>query len=266
MLRKFCKAKEKEIASLVERKKKGQMPAPFQGERGDFAARLRDGKNNLPAIIAEYKRASPSRGSICESVSVREAADVYGKMAECMSVLTEKEYFQGEMAFLEEAYAVNGPKLPLLRKDFLMDPLQIEMSAAFPCAAVLLIVRFLREKKTLQALFEKAQELGLDAVFEIFSEEELGIARACGARIIQVNARNLETLSVDTGLFERIISQTSPRSHEVWIAASGLERHEQLLRLRESGFHAALIGTTLMKDGNPRLALKKLLQGGEHAD
>lgn len=266
-LERFLWAKAGEVAALRRQERQGGLPAPFAGPRGDFLAALRRPSGHAPlAVIAEYKRASPSRGVICRALTAAEVARQYARAgAGALSILTEERFFQGRLDYLGEAHAAlvdAGCPVPLLRKDFLFDPLQITATAATPAAALLLIVGLTPDAALLRQLREQAEAYGMQAVVEIFDADELTLARASGARIIQVNARNLETLRVDCAACLDIARRFPPRDGECWIAASGMESPAQLRDAAEAGYDAALVGTALMKDGQPGAALRCLLADG----
>lgn len=251
------------IAAEVEKwtrlEKEGRAPRPFAGSRAPFAETLSRKRGGEPlAIIAEYKRASPSRGDICLGLSPGEVAAQYWESgASACSILTEKQWFKGHGDYLAEA-ARFFPG-PLLRKDFIAHTAQIRATAATPASAVLLIVRLTLFPDKLRELITEAAKYGLEAVVEIFAEEELAVAREAGAKIIQVNARDLASLKVDRSGALAIIRRNPPRVGETWIAASGVESGEHLREAAEAGFRGALVGTALMRDGRPGLALKRLL-------
>lgn len=250
MLEKFRKVKEAEIAAL----KKNGVPPPFSGQRPAFSAALKGGEIS---VIAEYKRASPSRGVICESVAVDEAARQYAASgASALSILTEREWFGGDLAYIARA-ARTG--LPVLRKDFIFDEIQARESAATPASAILLIVRQTPDPDLLRDLRECAEAYGMEAVVEIFDAREAEIARKSGARIIQANARDLQKLAVDRrGVFS-VIAQARKDGSETWIAASGIEHGAHLREAELAGFDAALVGTALMRRGMPGADLEILL-------
>ena len=263
-LERFLWAKAGEVAALRRQEREGRLPAPFAGPRGDFLAALRRPAGGAPlAVIAEYKRASPSRGVICQALTAAEVARQYAQAgASALSVLSEERFFQGRLAYLGEAHAAlmdAGCPVPLLRKDFLFDPLQITATAATPAAALLLIVGLTPDVALLRRLREQAESLGMQAVVEVFDADELALARASGARIIQVNARDLATLRVDCAACLDIARRFPPQDGEIWIAASGMEHAAQLRAAAEAGYSAALVGTALMKDGQPGTALRTLL-------
>ena len=214
-------------------------------------------------MVAEYKRASPSRGVICENLDVEDVARQYAAAgASAVSVLTEEAFFRGRLEYLARAanpVLYNGPRVPLLRKDFIFDPLQVRATAATPASALLLIVRLTPDSATLRALREQAESYGIQAVVEIFDAEDLRLARESGARIIQVNARDLESLAVDRDACLKLIRACPPASGELWIAASGMSSADHLRAAASAGYHAALVGSALMEGGAPGEALAALL-------
>lgn len=254
MLEKFRIAKQREVEALKRLKQENRLPAPFEGFRPDFAMAIRLAKPF--AVIAEYKRASPSKGEIRLDLAPEDVAAAYAAGgATALSVLTEEDHFQGDLAFLAR---MTGPNLPLLRKDFLLDPLQVTQTAATPASALLLIARMLDESVLAQML-EMTTWAGMQAVVEVFDQADLDKARSAQARIIQVNNRDLDTLTIDMDTSRRLISQRDPV--ETWISASGVQRPEDLALVRDLGFDAALVGTSLMAQGDPGANLKTLLTG-----
>jgi indole-3-glycerol phosphate synthase len=214
------------------------------------------------ALICEYKRASPSKGDIELSLGPEEASQAYGR-ADCLSVLTEEALFKGSLSYLWRM----GPQ-PLLRKDFLSHPLQAEETALTPASAILLILRLFRDLPSAASFFDRSVSLGLEPVVEVFTPRELDMARSFGATLIQVNARDLATLTLDKDLGPRLIGERPPKVGEFFIAASGIGSAGDLRKLRDAGYGAALIGTSLMSGGKPKERLDALLEGlgdtGEH--
>lgn len=263
LLDRFRTAKREELEALRALAARGGLPDPRNGERPDFRAALRKSASGLPAVIAEYKRASPSRGVIREDMDVAEAVRRYvdgGAVA--LSILTEECFFKGSLKYLDEAAATLGPASPpLLRKDFIFDPLQVTATAATAASALLLIVRLTPEATVLRELREQAESFGMQAVVEVFDAEDLRLARQSGARVIQVNARDLETFAVDVNAGLELIRRCPPRARECWIAASGLSRPEHLRAAADAGYDAVLIGTALMEREDPGAALRALLHG-----
>lgn len=252
MLERFRAAKKQECLKLADLKSKGRMPVPLDIERPSFAAAL---QGEGLAAIAEYKRASPSRGNIELGLEPEDVAASYAAAgAGALSVLTETVYFKGDLTYLDRMQAAG---LPLLRKDFLFDPLQIERTAATPASALLLIVRMFENANQLRELVALTHSYGLEAVVEIFDERELDFARQAGAQIIQVNNRNLDTLKTDLAISERLVQDR--HNAEIWIAASGISKPEHVHAMDALGFDAVLVGTALMQGGKPEETLRSLL-------
>lgn len=258
LLDKFKKAKAVEIERLKQQKQAGHKFCVYDQRRPGFAKALQD--KGPGAIIAEYKRASPSKGAINLKFSAEEVAGIYQKGgAAAISVLTEKKYFQGELEYL---YQMQAPGLPLLRKDFLYDPLQIEQTGSTPASALLLIVRMFtsnEEKQVLARLVLKTRELGMEPVVEVFQAKELEIARNIGSRIIQVNNRDLDSLQVDTNTARSLSKEKDNR--EIWICASGIESAEQVSEMAGLGYDACLVGSSLMQAAKPEDLLGELVLG-----
>ncbi|MGE4292606.1 MAG: indole-3-glycerol-phosphate synthase [Desulfovibrio sp.] len=254
MLNQFREAKQAEIVALRKLDEKGEMPRAWYGHRPLFSARLRS--RGPAALIAEYKRASPSMGEINSELGPREAAAIFAENgAAAMSVLTEEVYFQGSLDYLA---VCAGEALPLLRKDFLFDPLQVRATAATPASAYLLVVRMFADAEELRTMIQTGRELGLEAVVEIFDERDLELARTAGAEIIQVNARDLDTLEVDHDNVRRLVSRGRPG--EVWIAASGVFTPEQVREAAERGYDAVLVGTAIMASDDPGAVVRSLAE------
>lgn len=258
LLERFRKAKAAEIRRLRQLEKTGLLPPPCAGLRIFFLEALQSPLPR-PHIIAEFKRASPSRGDILTDMEPEEAARQYaGAGASCLSVLTEEHFFKGFPDFLRRMECAG---LPLLRKDFLFGPLQVAATAATPASALLFIVRLTPDALLLRALREQAEKYGMDAVVEVFDEKDLALARDSGARLIQVNARNLDTLAVDRSLCLKMAARHKRADGEVWIAASGISGPEHVRQAKDAGFQAVLVGTKLMEGGAPGKALRRLLDG-----
>jgi len=256
MLERILTDKTTEISRLqVERQTSGPWPH-YDGIRPPFAQSLR--RQGPGAVIAEYKPASPSRGVLNPGLTAESAADAYARGgAAAISVLTEERHFG---ASLENLRTMQPSGLPLLRKDFLTHPLQIEQTAATPASAVLLIARlFLEDPDGLARLIELAQGFGLEPVVEIFETAELELARRAGASIIQVNNRDLDRLTIDLQRSRAMIAAKRPE--ELWIAASGLERPEQVCEMGRLGYAGCLIGTSLMLSPDPAARLQQLTRG-----
>ena len=224
---------------------------------------LRALKSDSPRlkIIAEFKRRSPSAGIIRDDLTVNEIVRCYERAGACaISVLTDEEHFGGSVADLSAARS--STNLPLLRKDFIIDPIQIFESATVGADAVLLIAAALDDVwlPRLRALAE--DELGLDALVEAHTSGELRRALNAGARIIGVNNRDLRTFRVSLSTSERLIAE-APRNR-ILISESGLQSADSLLRLRKLGFRGFLIGEALMREHDPETALGDLVAAAEN--
>ncbi len=211
-------------------------------------------------IIAEFKRKSPSLGIIRDGLSAGDVARRYEQGgASAISVLTDEEYFGGSLEDLSAARS--SAKLPVLRKDFIIDPIQIYEAAIAGADAVLLIVAAL-DDALLRKLREVAEdELGLDALVEVHTSDELRRALDAGAKIIGANNRDLKTFQISLNTSERLIAETPPDS--IMISESGLQNAESLCRLRSLGFRGFLIGEALMRAGDPETALRDLIAAAE---
>ncbi|MDD3155156.1 MAG: indole-3-glycerol phosphate synthase TrpC [Victivallaceae bacterium] len=221
--------------------------------RGSFAARFRapGGRH----IIAELKRASPSRGMIRESLDVRATAkELEAAGAAALSVLTEPNYFKMSLDALREA--ASAVELPILRKDFLYDPYQIYEARLAGASAVLLIAAML-EPAQLEELAHCALSLGMDVLGEAHNEAELDILLHSPVTLIGINARNLSDFSCSLDIPARLLGKI-PRDR-LPIAESSLRSREDLLRMEEAGAVGFLIGETLMRGSSPGEALKELL-------
>lgn len=259
MLEKFRAAKRSEVEALMALAESGGLPPPLQGPRPSFSGALLDRAEpgRRAAVIAEYKRASPSKGDINLGLSPADVARTYAANgAACISVLTEEAYFKGSLTYLDEIAAA-APGTPLLRKDFLVHPLQVAQTAAHPAAALLLIVRMLTDAD-LADMLRVTYDLGLEAVVEVFDDKDLDRAEVHGAHIIQVNNRDLDTLTVDLAVSERLSARKRPG--RIWISASGISRPAEAARMAQLGFDAVLVGTSIMSGADPGRALAALVR------
>lgn len=227
--------------------------------RGFRNALIEAGKTR-PAIIAELKKASPSKGVIRGSYPVGGLAmQLEQAGASALSVLTEEQFFHGSLVHLLEASAAT--RLPCLRKDFIMDEYQIFEARLHRADAILLIVAALTDRE-LTALNARAHELGLDVLCEVHDETELARAVSVGANIIGVNSRDLKTLQVDPSLHARLADNV-PKS-VLRVAESGFHSGHDIAKLRATsldspGYNAFLIGESLMAADEPGRALAQLI-------
>ena len=216
-----------------------------------FGGALRAGPS--PRVSAEFKRASPSRGVIRADADAGAYARAYARAgAAALSVLTDAEFFDGSFEDLRTARA--ACELPVLRKDFLIDPIQVSEARAGGADAVLLIAAAL-DDVCLRELLASAQEHGVDALVEVHTDEELERARGCGAEIVGINNRDLHSFHTDVAVTRRLL----PRARGCTIISeSGLDDPDVLRTLEEEGVHAFLVGEALMRQGDPGEALLKL--------
>ncbi|HWX43819.1 MAG TPA: indole-3-glycerol phosphate synthase TrpC [Solirubrobacteraceae bacterium] len=206
------------------------------------------------AVIAEFKRRSPSAGPLRASPDVREIVDAYVRGgAAALSILTEGPNFEGSLDDLRAARAACG--LPILRKDFILDPYQLHEARLAGADAVLLIVAAL-EQPTLESLHREARALGLDVLVEVHDRAELHRALALGADLIGINNRDLRDFSVDVARTSRLLGEIPPGVAVV--SESGIAAPAQLRELEAQGVHAVLVGETLMRAPNPTAALREL--------
>jgi len=207
-------------------------------------------------IIAEFKRASPSVGTIRADLSPADVARDYQQGGACaISVLTEEEHFAGSITDLTAVRS--STHLPVLRKDFIVDAIQIYEAAVAGADAILLIVAALDDDSLGELRKVAEDELGLDALVEVHTSDELRRAVNRGAKIIGVNNRDLQTFEVSLNTSERLIAQAPQNS--IMISESGLRHPEELRHLQALGFRGFLIGEGLMRAKNPGIALRDLL-------
>lgn len=245
-------------AQVEERRRK--MPASALQERPLFHTPTRGFARSLNGssrrIIAEVKRASPSKGLIrdnCEPVEV--AKDYAGHGASAISVLTEERFFQGSLSYLEQ---IRGTvNLPLLRKDFIIDPYQLTEARSYGADAVLFIAALL-EPSLLRELREQATALSLDMLVEVHTEEELNAAVKAGAQLVGINNRDLKTFEVSLATTEKLAPLIP--TGMLGVCESGIDTVEQIRRVEKLGIHVFLIGEALMRAAQPGKKLRELLE------
>lgn len=208
-------------------------------------------------VIAEIKRASPSKGVIKEILEPAELACAYAQGgAAAISVLTEEDYFRGS---LDDLRAVReGAALPLLRKDFIVDEYQIFETAAAGADALLLIVAALDDDQLLRFRQITEEELGMDALVEVHTADEMRRAERCGAKLIGINNRNLRTFEISLNTSVEL-AHAAP-ADTILVSESGLRSGQDLQRLQEVGFRGFLIGEALMRPADPASALQTLIR------
>jgi indole-3-glycerol phosphate synthase len=249
------------LAQIVERKKQ-ELGQRFEGlerraeesisRRRDFAAAL---AQRRPALIAEIKKASPSKGVLAEQFDPASLARAYEQGgAAALSVLTDEKHFQGSLSDLKSAR--DATSLAVLRKDFTIDPYHVEEAAAHGADAILLIAAILTERE-MRDFRELAEHYRMAALVEVHEADELERAVASGARMIGVNNRNLHTFEVNLQTALRL-AQKIPAG-AIKVAESGIHSAQDIQRLTAAGYDAFLVGEHLMKSGDPANALRALL-------
>jgi indole-3-glycerol phosphate synthase len=218
--------------------------------------RALESNSQRPNIIAEFKRRSPSAGIIRDDLTVNEIVHCYERGGACaISILTDEEYFGGSIADL--CAARSSTNLPLLRKDFIIDPIQILEAAIAGADAVLLIATALDDLSLGELRAFAEDELGLDSLIEVHTSEELSRAVNAGASLIGVNNRDLRTFQVSLNTSERLIAE-APLDRIV-VSESGLQDSRSLRYLQSLGFRGFLIGEALMRASDPEAALRDLI-------
>ncbi|MBM4166698.1 MAG: indole-3-glycerol phosphate synthase TrpC [Ignavibacteria bacterium] len=214
-------------------------------------------KTTLPiGVIAEVKRKSPSAGIIREDFSSEQIAKEYEEyFASAISVLTDEKYFGGSLNDLEKVR--NAVQLPLLRKDFIIDEVQIYEAKSFGTDTVLLIADIL-SKMQLEELFLSAKELGIESLVEIYEPNSLDKINFDEIKLLGINNRNLKTMEVDLKHTKDLIPLIP--SETVIVSESGIKTSEDIVRLKSFGAKGILIGETLMKEKSPGKALKELMK------
>jgi indole-3-glycerol phosphate synthase len=225
-----------------------------------FRAALRKDSIN---IIAEFKRRSPSKGMIRSDANLDEIVRKYEEGgAVAVSVLTEEDYFDGSLEDLQTVRA--SVKLAVLRKDFLFEEYQVYEAAAAGADAVLLIVAALEDEPLFRLRQLAEQDLGMDALVEVHTEEEMERASETGATLIGINNRDLHTFEVSLDTSVRLAAKAPERA--VLISESGLRVTSDLKRLKVAGFSGFLIGESLMRADDPARALKALMSDSQEVE
>jgi indole-3-glycerol phosphate synthase len=237
--------------SIAELERKiAEMPATL-----GFRSTLVDRPNRATGLIAEVKKASPSKGLIRPDFDPVAIASAYERAgADCLSVLTDEPHFQGANAYLTAVRAAVG--LPLLRKDFTIDPIHIYEARAIGADAILLIAAILT-KEQLRSYLAEASALGLDAIVEVHDREELDVALELGADLVGINNRNLKTFVVDLAVTEELL-RSIPKDRYV-ISESGISKPEDVTRVARAGARAVLVGEHFMRQPDVAEAVDALM-------
>lgn len=257
MLDDILATKRQEVAaaksrlSLEELKKRVTAPRVTRGFREAL-----QGAAAKPALIAELKRKSPSRGMLRERFDpVRLAQELQEAGASALSVLTDERYFGGCLDFLRDVQQFT--EVPILRKDFIVDAYQLYEAAVYQADAVLLITQVLGQE--LREFLRLAGQLGLDALVEVHEEDELEQAANAGATLIGINSRDLRTFTMRPDALERLRPRVPAGA--VLVAESGIQSQEDIQRLKRLRVDAALIGESLMRAPDPAAKIRELFDG-----
>jgi len=259
-LAEIVKQKEREISKARKAIAEGRL-AELARQRSDFRPFFetlsRPGVAGVN-IIAEIKRASPSKGDICSDLDASRTALRYEKGgAAAVSVLTDPTYFQG---CLEDLVAARSAcSLPVLRKEFIISPYQVYEAAAAGADAILLITRILTAKK-LDRLYALCRELGMDALVEIHTPDDAGTVAACGARLVGINNRNLSTFKTDIAIAMDLVARLAPG--QVPVAASGISGPADIQRNLDAGIFNFLVGESIVRSDDPVRFIRALMEGG----
>jgi indole-3-glycerol phosphate synthase len=279
ILDKIVEEKKREVAKLPARLiAAGDLRDAMleHDERRDFFAALKRSCQPGIALIAEVKRASPSAGVICKDFDpVRIAQEYEAAGASCLSILTDEKFFQGSLDYLRQIRA--AVKLPLLRKDFIIDERQILEAIEWGADAILLIVAILKDEQ-LQKFHSLAIEAGLAVLVEVHDERELERALKASPALIGVNNRNLKTFKVDLAITEKLAAKLNrktgvtpvssskdengdrPDAHPaLLVAESGIHTRADVERLKKCGANAVLVGESLMRGGDIRTKIRELI-------
>ena len=260
ILAKICADKREHIARSKQQRSLVALETAASeatAPRGFAAALTRASENGGLALIAELKKASPSKGLIRSDFDPETLARAYESgTAACLSVLTDKPYFDGEDIFLTQARAAVA--IPVLRKDFMLDPYQIVEARALGADCILLIMAALSDIQAAE-LKSTAETFGMDVLVEVHDGAELERAVALGAALIGINNRNLKTLAVDLATTEQLLPGIPARCDVV--CESGLNSHADLMRMARLGVTRFLVGESLMRQADVALATRILLTG-----
>jgi indole-3-glycerol phosphate synthase len=264
ILEKIVDQKKVEIAAMPKRPASAEhlrWAVKTHGQRRDFAAALRFPRHGKMGLIAEVKKASPSAGVIREDFDpVRIAKEYEEAGASCISVLTDQRFFQGSKEYMRDIR--NAVHIPILRKDFIIDSLQILEAIEYGADAILLIAAILNDYE-LKLFLSIATEAGLDVLVEAHDQVELERALAAGAALIGINNRDLRTfrVSLDTSLHLIARAKLLPEGqHKIFVAESGIHTSADVARLAQGGAHAILVGESLMREKDIGAKVKELLE------
>ncbi|MGB0515064.1 MAG: indole-3-glycerol phosphate synthase TrpC [Wenzhouxiangellaceae bacterium] len=258
ILRKIVETKQIELSERRAKRSASELRARIEDQDPprDFHAALKNRADvRNAAVIAEFKRASPSAGWIRQHADPAEVARAYeAGGAACMSVLTDAEYFRGSDDDLTAARTACS--LPVIRKDFIIDDWQVLETRALGADALLLIVAALDDSR-LEGLSTLGRELGLSVLVEVHDQDELERALAIPGHLLGINNRDLHRFETRLETSLELAPQVPPE--RVVVAESGIHKPDDIQRLRDAGIHAYLIGEALMKHGTPEATLRELI-------
>ena len=257
ILKKILHRKEEEIAersaqdSVDVLRQKAEDASPVRGFIKAIENKIAQGKSG---VIAEIKKASPSKGILREDFNPAEIARSYEQHgAACLSILTDKDYFQGSEDYLLQAREVTS--IPVIRKDFTIDPYQVYEARAINADCILLIVAALDDKK-LNELLDLANQLGMDVLMEVHDQEEMERALMTGAKLIGVNNRNLRTFEVSLNNTLDMLSMVP--ADRLLVTESGILAPADVKLMRDNNIHAFLVGEAFMRAEDPGKKLAEL--------
>lgn len=251
ILDRIIEQKKKEVMLLREKK---QEINESSGSKRSFLRKLKDA--NELAVIAEFKRASPSKGIINEGLEPGQQALIYENAgASAISVLTDSTFFKGSFTDLKAVR--EEVNLPILCKDFMIDPLQIDVASSYGADLILLIVAALDETKLME-LFCYAKAKGLEVLVEVHNQNELETALQLGAKLIGINNRDLKTFQVSLEVTETLAAIVK-QSGAYLISESGIHNYEDAVRVRNAGANGVLVGEALMTSRNVSQSFKDIL-------
>ncbi len=261
ILEAIVEQKRLEVASLPRLSASGLADhIKEQGARREFGSVLRRPRIGDIGLIAEVKKASPSAGVIrpdFDPVGLAQSYESAG--ATCLSVLTDEKFFQGSLRYLRDIR--QAVKLPLLRKDFIIDERQIQEALVWGADAILLIVAILDDRR-LQRFLSIAREAGMAALVEVHDEAELDRAMEAGADLVGVNNRNLRTFNVDLATTERLAARLRSMAggeNALLVAESGIRSRADVERIKQAGAQAILVGESLMRETDIGGKVRELL-------
>lgn len=226
-----------------------ELAESYRGERHSFAGAL---KKDGISIIGEFKKASPSLGKIKSKINLLDRIDEYNESVDAISCLTEEDHFDGNVEYLKQIRGISS--LPILRKDFMIDPYQFYEAKVIGADAILLIAAILDDAQ-MKDFYQLSKELGLDALVEVHDEEEMERALKLDADIIGVNNRNLKDFSIDLRTTKRL-GQMVPED-KVFVAESGILTDMDVKFLKECKVDAFLIGRALMEAEHPKQVARR---------